>query len=294
MTITRQGIIRGSRRGIITDGDIVKREFVETHILTSDDGTDDEGHVYAAMDADGYALNDPWTGEGGSTNSGVTVVNMVISDHDATKKRWEVEVQYSSELPDGGSNTTNGSEDPTDWDPKVRWNTSTEERPAYYDVTGDPVVLNNGEVPQYPPVMRRVPITTLTYSRWLSSYTSAINLLYAGTTNSDVFLGYPVNTAFMDGVSADSEFIFGFQYWWVTYNIRFDLTGVGQAFTPDGWKGRTFEVGTYFVDGGERKPATMFDKGPTCSLDAFGNFKPGEPDERVYDLYDQIPFTPII
>jgi hypothetical protein len=296
MTITRLGIIRGSRRGIITNGDILKREFVETHVLTSDDGTDDEGDVFAVMVADGYDTGDPWTGANGSTNPGVTVQNHVISDHNATLRRWEVEVQYSSELPDGGQNQNQGT-DPTDWSPEVRWETTMEERVADRDIQGQQVLLPNKEVPQYPPVYKKFPIHRLTYSRWVDSYSSSLNLFYSAKTNSDVFLGYPVNTAFMEGISAEAEFLFGQQRWRITYNILFDLSEVEESPNNPTWwghLGRSHQVGTFYIDPVTgKKAAQKFDEGPTIKLDAAGN-KTTQDYMKRWQLYKSVPFTPII
>lgn len=288
MTITRQGIMRGSRRAVITDGQLLKREFVETHILTSDDGTDDEGHVYAAMDTDGYAIGDPWTGDGGSVNPGCYVVNMVISDHDATKKRWEVEVQYSSELPDrGGSGSGGGGNNPIDWAPQIEWDTELIEYHPMFDIHGDEIVNGAGDAFSEPPITSVRPIVTLTYSYWMVSFSSELNHTYSGKINSDLFLGYNPGNAFMGAIRAYAELIYGFQYWRVTFPIKFRL---------DGWKGRSRNSGPNCIVGGEKKSA-MTEPGinrPITALTAAGIAIDGPAPVVEKDVFESIPFNPIL
>ena len=284
MTITRLGRIRGSRRAMLTAGDITKREFTETHVLTSDNGTDDEGHVYAAMAAAGFDLGDAWVGEGGSTNPGVVVVNHIISDHDATLRRWEVEVQYSSELPDSGSSGNTGT-NPIDWSPEIEWDTEFIEYHPLYDINGDEIANGAGDAFSEPPITSVLPVATLRYSRWMSSYTSALNFTYSGKINSDVFLGYNPGNAFMGGIRARAELIYGFQYWWVTFPIKFRL---------DGWKGRSRNSGPNAFFGGDKK-SVMTELGrPISALTAAGLAIDGPAPVVEKDIYNSVPFTPIL
>lgn len=208
--------MRGSRNAVIEDGQILKRSFTESYIVTSDDGTDDEGNVYATSGLP--TVGDDWVGQNGSTNTGVTVVRVKISDHDATKKLWIVEVDYSSELPDGG-NASNPSGSPTDWSPQIEWTAEKLPFKVREDTSGKPLVNPLGDLYD---VEEYRPLSVLRYSRWQVSFTSATQLAFMNRMNSDVFLGWPPLTALMDEISAEARFIQGFQFWWVTYIVIFE------------------------------------------------------------------------
>lgn len=295
MTVTHLGKLRGSRGFHISDGRRLDRKAVETHILTSDDGTDDEENVFLALEAAGYVMGKEWVGEQGGTNPGTRIVRYNISDHDATTRRWEVEVEYSSDLPDGGfSSTSTSGADPPNWEPEIEWDTELIEVPAVKDTSDTPIIFAvTGEVPAHPPIMKLEPIATLRYSRWYPpGFSAAAEIeLYSGKTNSDEFLGFLPGFALMMGVSARAELIYGFQYWWTTYQLKFKL-GLGNT---ERWLGRTLSVGSSFKDPTTGDIKKTDERGGwALPIDISTGDIAAAPTEVLFDIYETAAFNPLL
>lgn len=281
MTTTVQGVLRGSRRAKVTGGEVFKVQHVETYLVLSDDGTDDEENVYLTSGLP--QMGDYWQGQNGNTDFAF-VVGLTIMDVDESRRKWEVEVEYSTELPEGNG-FQNAGTDPIQWTPEIEWDTEFIEYHPFYDVNGDEIVNGAGDAFTEPPITSLYPIPVFRYSRWMSSFTSAIQHTYAAKTNSDVFLGYNPGNALMSGVKARPEFIYGFQYWWVSYVVKFRL---------DGWEGRSRNSGPSFLDGGEKKSALTELGRPITGLTTSGTAVDGAGAVVSKEIFDSVPFGPIL
>lgn len=287
MTTSVAGIMRGTRRAKIVEGTPLRREFTESYIVLSTDGTDDEGNVYATAGLP--TLGDAWTGDNGSTNLGVVVVGVSIADVDESRKKWTVDIEYSSDLPDGSQGSGGGGgESPPDWTPQIEWDTELEQYTPLRDKSGS-FILNRALEPyREPPVLAYRPIITLRYVKWQASFTSASIGNYVSKTNSDPFQGFNPGQAFMHRIAATAHFLFGSTFWQVTYLIRF---------REDGWKITAMERGpSYYATGGNpasKTSAMREDSAGMVWLNADGT-KSDSVQTEEWDIYQSIPFTPLL
>jgi len=285
MTTTLQGIMRGSRNAVFTaeEHGLIHRNYVTSYVITSDDGTDDEGDVYETSGLPAWSSG--FVGDNGRTDSGAIVNRRRIVDHDETRKLWIVEVEWDSATDQQSGSNSSGSDSPEDWSPEIEWDSEPHEFYPTADRTGL-LITNSADDPFTDPApVQTVYLPTLRYSRWQTSFSSATQLAGSGRVNSDPFLGWGPGTALVGGIKATSEFIGGVQFWWVTYPIKFN---------PAGWAWKTFDRGpNYYKAGVKTSAMTSEHNSPTVNLTPTGTYS-DKARVRQFDLYQRVSFSALL
>ena len=151
---------------------------------------------------------------------------------------WEVTCQFSNDMKGGEGGPLGGYPDrdvdnPLLVPPVVSWGSWSEMRPVEYDKNGVRILNACGQ-PFDPPIMRRYTGHAVTVVRNEAAFPVAISQQYEDTVNSDVFYGWPPETARLEEVTASSAYDHGQFYWRVRYVIHFKW--------PD-WRARVADAG---------------------------------------------------
>jgi hypothetical protein len=274
----------------VTDGKPLKREISERWIVLSDDGTDDEDDVSVATGLP--QIGNTWTGDNGNTDAGLIVVDVSIADVDESRRKWIVSVTYSSDLPDGSGSSSGGGQSPPNWDPEITWDTELDQYTPEKDLSNQSIVNSAGDLFEPPPVAYR-PLLTLRYTRWevsgggILDWSSAKAATYVNKVNKDTFIGFTPGQAFMHRIGATSHFIFGGQYWQVTYVIRF---------RESTWRLRMADRGRQFLPGGTGDPKSFLDEGGGKDIGwlAANGDANTQPRYKSFTIYNEIDFAPLL
>jgi|GEM_PF-5348909 hypothetical protein len=285
MTTTLQGIMRGSRNAVFSaeEHGLIHRNYVTSYVITSDDGTDDEGDVYETSGLPAWSSG--FVGDNGRTDSGAIVNRRRIVDHDETRKLWIVEVEWDSATDQQTGSNSGGSDSPQDWSPEIEWDSESFTVNPTKDHAGTVLLTPAGDPYTDPPIEKTVHIPTLRYSRWELGFSASTQILYSGKTNLDVFLGFGVREALMGGIKARSEFIGGVQFWWVTYPIKFNVKT---------WDAEVFDRGENYLVGGVKTSAVTSEHATrVVDMNLDGTYS-STPKPRTKIIYEGAAFNPLL
>jgi len=295
VTTTLDGIKRGSRKASWTVGSrgLITRQYITSYIVTSDDGTDDEKD---ALNTSGIPLfGATWTGDNGSTDTKSMVRRKEVVDHDATRKLWVIECEWSSESDQAAGENPSGDDEPTDWDPEIEWDTESIEIVPTLDNNKNLIVNYAGDPFTEPPITKTIHLPVLRYSRWELNFSAQTQLDYSGKVNKDVYLGFPIGSAMMRGIKSNKRFVGGLPFWWTTYSVIFAPQLQSPAGWHRAWRKKSLQRGpNVLTDAGLKVSAQIHRGVASINLKPGGFEETGDAREAEWDVYDEIEFNPLI
>jgi len=295
VTTTLQGIKRGSRKATWSVGDrgLITKRYITSYIVTSDDGTDDEKD---AINTSGIPLfGATWTGDNSSTDTDAMIIRKECVDHDATRKLWVIEVEWSSESDQAAGENPQGDDEPTDWDPEIEWDAETVEIVPLLDINKDLIQNYAGDPFTEPPITKTVYCPTLRYSRWELNFTAQTQIDYSGKINKDIYLGFPVGSAMMRGIKSRKEFVGGLPFWWTTYSVIFAPALPTPSGPKRSWTKKSLQRGPNVYTDATTKVSAQIHRGvPSIALLSNGQENTGDVIEAEIDVYEKIDFNPLI
>lgn len=147
---------------------------------------------------------------------------------------WEVQIQYSTTLPDPQDPETQGDglENPLLRPPEISWDGVDYQQAQEFDAAANPIVMPNGEAP-ITPIMADRSRQVLHIARNEPVYNPRLALQYANALNADVFWGAAPGTAMFKLPRAQCQFE-TMVYWRITYAIHFLDDGFDQIILNQG------------------------------------------------------------